>query len=256
MSSILVNKDISYSTKPTGIKDAERELDIYFPSTGSEASPVLLFVHGGAWRTGDKAEHSWLAENLAKQGFTVAVNNYRLSHKTKDNDQPSIQHPTHIVDTMEAIEYLKSEYPGRKLFLVGHSAGAHIILSIALKPQFQVNNIDGFIGVEGIYDIPLLLDTFPGYIDFIEQAFGKDISKYKEASVVEFKPVPVTSPISLLYSPEDELVDPGQHESMETFLRSESIPVTVSTDLLDKHDECLKTVKLIKLIKDFAQQHI
>lgn len=78
MSSIFVNKDISYSTKPTGTKDAERELDIYFPLTGAETSPVLLFVHGGAWRTGDKAEHSWLAENLAKQGFTVAVNNYRL----------------------------------------------------------------------------------------------------------------------------------------------------------------------------------
>jgi acetyl esterase/lipase len=78
MSSISVNRDISYCTKADGSRDTERELDFYFPLNGAETSPVLLFVHGGAWRTGDKAEHSKLAENLAKQGFTVAVNNYRL----------------------------------------------------------------------------------------------------------------------------------------------------------------------------------
>ncbi|CAM0137797.1 unnamed protein product [Umbelopsis sp. WA50703] len=186
----------------------------------------------------------------------VAESLSRLSHRTGDNGEPVIQHPTHILDTIEAIQYLQSKYLGRKLFLIGHSAGGHIIFSIALKPQFQVNNIDGFIGVEGIYDIPLLLDTFPDYSDFIEQAFGKDSSKYKEASVVGFKPVPVSSPITLLYSPDDELVDPGQHLSMEKFLKSENIPVTVSTELIDKHDECLITDKLTELVTEFVQQHI
>lgn len=75
---ITVIKDINYGPEPIVSRDPQRELDIYYSSSDSEDQPVILFVHGGAWRTGDKSEHSQLAENLARQGFTVAVNNYRL----------------------------------------------------------------------------------------------------------------------------------------------------------------------------------
>jgi acetyl esterase/lipase len=78
MLSISVIKDLDYSPKPIDSRDPERELDIYSPSTDNEHLPVILFVHGGAWRTGDKSEHIQLAERLSQQGFVVVVNNYRL----------------------------------------------------------------------------------------------------------------------------------------------------------------------------------
>jgi hypothetical protein len=80
MNLISVKKDINYCSAPLPSRDAERELDIYDSSNSNENLPVLLFVHGGAWRTGDKSEHVQLAEGLAQKGFTVAVNNYRFGH--------------------------------------------------------------------------------------------------------------------------------------------------------------------------------
>ena len=82
MLSISVIKDLNYSSEPLDSRDPERELDIYSPSTENEQSPVILFVHGGAWRTGDKSEHIQLAERLSQQGFVVVVNNYRLRKAT------------------------------------------------------------------------------------------------------------------------------------------------------------------------------
>lgn len=82
MLSISVIKDLSYSPELIDSRDPERELDIYSPSTENEQLPVILFVHGGAWRTGDKSEHIQLAERLSQQGFVVVVNNYRLRKDT------------------------------------------------------------------------------------------------------------------------------------------------------------------------------
>jgi hypothetical protein len=154
------------------------------------------------------------------------------------------------------VRYLQNQYRGRKLFLVGHSAGAHIILSIALKPEFQMTGINGYVGIEGIYDLPLLLKTFPDYFDFIEQAFTEDQTEYIKASLVGFTPGPVQSPIALLYSPEDELIDPGQHESIFSWLKSHNILATVNTKLHGKHDECLTTPQMIDAIGDFVRSQL
>ncbi|KAI9286122.1 Alpha/Beta hydrolase protein [Umbelopsis sp. AD052] len=256
MLSISAIKDLDYSPKPLDSRDPERELDIYSPSTNNESLPVILFVHGGAWRTGDKSEHMQLAERLSQQGFVVVVNNYRLSHKSENNGPPIIQHPSHIKDTMDAVRYIQSRYEGRKLFLVGHSAGAHIILSIALKPEFQLTGIDGYIGVEGIYDIPLLLKTFPDYLDFIQQAFTDNQAEYSKASLIGFTPAPIHSPIALLYSPEDELIDPGQHESIYSWLKFHDIVATVKANLHGKHDECLTTSEMTDAIGDFVRNQL
>ncbi|CAO3672160.1 unnamed protein product [Umbelopsis vinacea] len=157
---------------------------------------------------------------------------------------------------MDAVRYLQRRFKGRKLFLVGHSAGAHIILSIAFKPEFQMDGIDGFIGVEGIYDIPLLLKTFPDYRDFIEQAFTDDETAHTNASLVGFTIGPIQSPIALLYSPDDELVDPGQHQSMFRWLQSQNILATVVPNMCGKHDECLTTSEMTDAISDFVRINV
>ena len=54
-----------------------KELDLYVPPEATDKSPLLVFIHGGAWRTEDKAEHAPLALALAARGFPVAAINYR-----------------------------------------------------------------------------------------------------------------------------------------------------------------------------------
>ena len=63
----------------TNEKTQFKELDLYIPSdnNNSAKSPLLVFIHGGAWRSEDKADHVPLAQQLVAHGFPVALINYR-----------------------------------------------------------------------------------------------------------------------------------------------------------------------------------
>ncbi|PIA16228.1 alpha/beta-hydrolase, partial [Coemansia reversa NRRL 1564] len=156
-------------------------LDIYFPQICPAMVPLVVYIHGGAWRTGDKADFSYIAEGLigvAGHRLAVAVINYTLSTRLVG----SIRHPGHLNEVIKAVKFLVTDqdYPGRsivdsrRVFLVGHSAGAHMSALMALAPQpaFQyLGNIRGVVGVGGIYNIPKLLKSNPDYSDFIDMAF-------------------------------------------------------------------------------------
>lgn len=66
----------AYTNDPSHYK----QLDLYIPHAGSSHSPLLVFVHGGAWRSEDKADHRALAEAFVARGYPVAVTNYRYTH--------------------------------------------------------------------------------------------------------------------------------------------------------------------------------
>ena len=69
----------------TNEKTQFKELDLYIPSdnNNSAKSPLLVFIHGGAWRSEDKADHVPLAQQLVAHGFPVALINYRYKKNTK-----------------------------------------------------------------------------------------------------------------------------------------------------------------------------
>lgn len=58
--------------------DKYRSLDLYLPEAADRQTPLLVFIHGGAWRSEDKQDHASLADQLVQRGrFAVAVPNYR-----------------------------------------------------------------------------------------------------------------------------------------------------------------------------------
>ncbi|KAI8140438.1 Alpha/Beta hydrolase protein [Fennellomyces sp. T-0311] len=199
-------------------KSTFKELDLYIPPEATDKSPLLVFIHGGAWRSEDKAEHAPLAQALAARGFPVAAINYRLSVR---NDE-YVQHPTHIQDAKEAIDHLKRNrlgpYDPARMYLIGHSAGAHIAMMLVLDPMVETQ-VAGVIGAQGIYDLSLLLKTFPSY-DFVAQAFGEDASKYAGASPVSKTPHSSVPPVLVIHSLEDELVDLPQANAMVDHLKA------------------------------------
>src|SRR5205085_1182220 len=95
---IRVIRDIPYFEG----KDADpvkHKLDLYLPR-GAKDFPVVFFVHGGAWRHGDKnylGVYSSVAMCLARLGLGTVVTNYRLS--------PTVQHPEHIKDVARAFAW-------------------------------------------------------------------------------------------------------------------------------------------------------
>jgi len=102
--------------------DAERHvLDVYAPRKKVAALyPVVVFIHGGSWNSGNKNFYSFIGRRLAKQGVVAVVLNYRLA--------PKVEVPAMADDCARAVVWTTQhirEYGGdpQRLFLMGHSAG-------------------------------------------------------------------------------------------------------------------------------------
>jgi acetyl esterase/lipase len=134
-------------------------LDVFVPR-GKTDCPVVVFVHGGAWVVGDNrccGLYSSVGEFLASQGIVAVLPNYRLS--------PEVRHPEHIKDVARAVAWARAhaaEHGGRpeQLFLMGHSAGGHLVSLLATDEQYLnaeglcAADLKGVIAVSGVYHIP------------------------------------------------------------------------------------------------------
>jgi acetyl esterase/lipase len=168
--------DIAYRT------DAEADplrhkLDLYIP-VGAKEFPLLLYVHGGAWKTGTKNLYVGLGRTFARHRIAVAIINYRLSPKAK--------HPAHAEDVARAFAWCRTnvrKYGGDadRITLMGHSAGGHLVSLIATDPTYlkpeklQPAHIRGVISVSGIYQIDPTSEL-------TIHAFGSDAEFCKKAS--------------------------------------------------------------------------
>lgn len=139
-------------------------LDIYAPPDARDL-PVLVFFHGGNWQSGRRQWYRWMGETLARQGLVVAIPDYRK--------YPQVRLEGFISDASHAVAWVHAhaaEYGGdpRVLFLMGHSAGAHIAALLATDGRWLEGvglcprQLAGFIGLAGPYDfLPL---SNPAYI--------------------------------------------------------------------------------------------
>lgn len=122
-------------------------LDVYAPD-GAQAGderPVVVFVHGGGWRRGDKENKIEDKVNLfTGSGYVLASVNYRLSPVGGDPANPDpnrIKFPAHPDDVGEAIGWLDrniADYGGdpTRMVLIGHSAGAHLVSLVGTDPTY------------------------------------------------------------------------------------------------------------------------
>jgi acetyl esterase/lipase len=130
------------------------KLDLYLPN--KRAFPVVVFAHGGAWTSGDKALHGHLGSFLAKHGIGAALVNYRLA--------PQVRHPVPAQDLARAFAWTHQHigaYGGdpNQLYLCGHSAGAHSASLLGTDESFLADeglgfeHVRGAIAISGIYKI-------------------------------------------------------------------------------------------------------
>lgn len=160
-------RGISYYDGPQADVVRHR-LDAFLPK-GKKDFPVVILVHGGAWIFGDNrccGLYSSVGEYLASQGIGAVLPNYRLS--------PSVKHPEHVKDVARAFAWTKNhigEFGGRpdQLFLVGHSAGGHLVALLTTDEQYlkaqgcRSADIQGVICLSGVFRIPAgKIDVFLG----------------------------------------------------------------------------------------------
>ncbi len=176
--------------KEKGVDENLLSLDVYAPKKGKN-HPVMVFIHGGGWRKGDKANKvvsRIKAPHFVGAGYVLVSINYRLS--------PKVKHPTHVQDVAKALGYVHkniTKYGGdpKKIFIMGHSAGAHLAALVAVDERYlkaegkDLGLLSGVVLLDSAaYDIPRFvkdLKAGPQMIAMYKAAFGPE-KNWKDAS--------------------------------------------------------------------------
>ena len=160
-----------------------QKLDIYLPKnskTSDAAKKVIIFYYGGNWDSGERADYKFAAEALVSKGYIVVVPDYRV--------YPDVLFPGFMTDPVSAAKWVKTnikQYNGdaNKVFLAGHSAGAHIAVMMAINAEYlakeslKPSDFAGVIGLAGPYDfLPLTSDR-------LKTIFGSEAEQWKSQPI-------------------------------------------------------------------------
>ena len=141
----------------------EKETLDLFPAAGGH-SPLMVFIHGGYWRSLDKDDFSWVAPAFLARGISVAVLNYALA--------PAVSLETITRQVLRALEWLYRNAGSHgidpaRIVVSGHSAGGHLCaMSLAAlwpawDPDLPADLVKGGVAVSGLYDLePIRLASF------------------------------------------------------------------------------------------------
>ncbi len=156
-----VKRDIAFGP------DAWQKMDIYLPEDKRGKHDVIVFYYGGRWESGSKDQYRFVGATLAKQGYVVAIPDYRK--------YPQVKFPVFVEDAALSLSWVADNiaaYGGdaSRIHVVGHSAGAHIGSLLAtdasyLRAQGKDRHvIRDFVGLAGPYaftpDVPDLQAMF------------------------------------------------------------------------------------------------
>ncbi len=161
--------------------EAKHKLDIYRPKEmpkDKKTLPVLMFVHGGSWRTGDRSQYGPLGNFLAKNGIVAFIPSYRLA--------PQNKFPAQIEDVAAAFKYTVehcAEFGGdpERIYVAGHSAGGHLAGLLTFDTRYLAEqkisprSIKGAICLSGVYDLVAIGDSQAS-------VFGSDKDARRDAS--------------------------------------------------------------------------
>ncbi len=196
--------------------DPRHRLDVYSPDrpAGSPA-PLVLFWHGGRWSSGDKAEYRFVGSALAELGYTTMIANYRRYPKVKmagfmdDAARAALWAAEHAADF---------EADPRQIYLMGHSAGAHMAALLALDARHfaalgcAAPRIAGVIGLSGPYDFLPLREAD------VQDMFGPP-ELYPQSQPINFvrRDAP---PMLLIHGSTDALVSPWNSRNLSAALEA------------------------------------
>jgi acetyl esterase/lipase len=221
-------KDVAYRTGPDA-DPVRHKLDLYLPK-GAKDFPVMVFVHGGSWRSGNKNMYAKIGEVFARNGVGAVVINYRLS--------PAVKHPAHVEDAAKALAWTYAniaKYGGRpdRIFLSGHSAGGHLVALLATDERYlKAENlpttvIHGVMALSGVYTITPSVTIF-------QRAFGTDEAVCKDASPLAHVHANCP-PFLLLYAESDFTLLDVMAEQMGKALKAANCEVSVQKLLGRNH---------------------
>jgi arylformamidase len=211
-------------------------LDIHAPAQAKNC-PVIFWIHGGGWVTGDKGEVQEKPRALTERGFVFVSANYRLL--------PQVEMSVLIQDVAKALGWVHkniARYGGdpNRIFVMGHSAGAQLSALLCTDERYlkaegvPFDALKGCVPVDGdTYDIPAMIETTEVRLSVHRlplptfghrMKFGNDPKKHIDFSAVTHvakgKGIP---PFLILYVDEHHDVE-AQAKRLAAVLKESGVP--------------------------------
>ena len=211
-----VIKDVRYADHDRGT------LDVYEPKRAGSGAPLVVFVYGGSWQSGDKAMYRFVGKLLASRGFVTVIPDYRVF--------PTVKYPEFLRDNAEAVAFARSHAADwgadpRRLVLAGHSAGAYDVAMLSLDRRWlgavgldPRRDIAGVVGLAGPYDFLPLRD------DKLKIIFGPEESRRDTQPINHVDGA--APPMLLLAGSKDTTVDPANSTRLAAAIQAKGGTVT------------------------------
>ncbi len=162
-----------------------------FPAR-SDGAPLLVFIHGGYWRSLDKSDFSWIAPPYVNHGVSVALPNYGLAPQTPLEEI--------VRQTLRALSWLyrnadRYGFDPHRIFVAGHSAGGHLtaMMMAALwpvySPDLPADLVKGGLPISGLFDLEPLI-----YAPFVNADLQLDLARARKLSPALMAPA-TTAPL-------------------------------------------------------------
>jgi acetyl esterase/lipase len=143
--------DLSYG------QNIKQRLDLYMPKQKVTGAPVFLFLHGGGFREGDRAQYGFIAKPFVEKGIIVAVASYRLT-------DPGFVYPSQVEDVRHALQWLHQNIhtyggDGMQLYVGGHSSGGILAADVGVDRTWMkqagipTQALRGMVPVSALYDL-------------------------------------------------------------------------------------------------------
>jgi arylformamidase len=221
-----INRDLAYANS----QESRQTLDLYAPQ-GAKDCPVIVWIHGGGWRRGDKAPMLHKPQALADKGFVFASINYRFV--------PEVTIKQMMGDVAKAIRWVHEharEYGGdpSSIYVMGHSAGAHLAALVSTDDRYlkaeglSLAILKGCVPVDvAAFDIVKRLEEKPDPTGNFLAVFGKTSDEQRDLSpithVAKGKQIP---PFLILYVA-DRPETKSQSHHLAKALEAAGVPATV-----------------------------
>jgi acetyl esterase/lipase len=229
---LTVRRDIPYA-EPA---DPRQKVDIYAPE-GAKNLPVVFWIHGGGWQTGDRTDVQVKPQAFVNKGFVFVSTGYRLL--------TNVDMGTIFRDIAKSVRYVHdhiAEHGGdpNRILVMGHSAGAQLAALICIDDRYlkaeglSLTIIKGCVPVDGdTYDVPAIIETvetrlrvhglpMPKFGHRVK--FGNDPAKHRDYSAVTHVAKGKGIPPFLILHVADHPDTSAQAERLEAVLKDAGIP--------------------------------
>ncbi|MBP7050993.1 MAG: alpha/beta hydrolase [Phycisphaerae bacterium] len=119
-------------------------LDLYLPRGREKAGPAILFIHGGAWKSGKRSDMKYYCAKFAEKGYVTATVSYRLLQEAP--------FPAAVQDVKCAVRWLRAnaaayQVDPNRIAVSGNSAGGHLAMMIGYSDDPSLEGNGGHPGV-------------------------------------------------------------------------------------------------------------